>query len=173
MKRFTRLACLVLGLGMGSLAHAQQGNTASIIGLMGRSLSQSRKIEALIMEVADGSPASFEDVKGPFEKALAAHLRIARDLRSAFSLANTAPGYNASDPVSGLSANQVRAFEPNGFYYAAINEHRNVNDLLVKLLTTYGQGLPEDQVAAYKANLDLALAAVPLSNNFRGRPESN
>ena len=166
MKRFTRLACLVLALGMASLAHAQ-GNTASIIGLMGKSITQSRKIEAAIMQVADASPASFEDIKVPFEKALVLHLRVARDLRSAFALANTAPGYNASDPVSGLSANQVAALEPNSFYYGAVNEHRNVNDLLLKLLTTYGEGLPEDQAAAYKSNLDLALAAVPYVSTVR------
>lgn len=137
--------------------HAQ---TASIIGLIGKSLTAEQKASGILAEATKSQSNYFPDIQEAFEGILKIHLQAAKDLRAAFALSNTPPGFDPTQPVAGLSAGAVSRLDPNGFYYAAVHEHRVLNDRLNQVLETWTQNLFASDYQKYKDLLNQAEALV-------------
>lgn len=151
------LGFILVTLGLAGVALA---DTATIIGLIGKSVNRTRVIER-DMDGARASAASFTDVRPAFEQALAGHVQVGRDLRTAFALGQVPPGYDPAARVPGMSAEAVRALPPDGFYFSAVSAHRLLNDRLRRVLEEHAGQVGMAEEAVYREQLNDAAGMVP------------
>lgn len=127
--------------------------------LIGKAHYQCGLLEEEIREVlADDSPTA--DRVPMVARLLARHLQVAKDLVTAYALAGSA---------SESTVEPAGAVPDQGFFFAALNRHRTINDRLFKILETAAPFMTEEVRQGLKAGLDEALRLAPYGRRRRAR----
>ncbi|MBI4862125.1 MAG: hypothetical protein HY815_17995 [Candidatus Riflebacteria bacterium] len=134
--------------------------TAVVMGLTGKVQNALPRLNKELDEATGSNSGYFPEIQEPYERVLAEHLQLAHDLRTVFGLQHSTPAYDPSDPVQGLSPDQVAGVNPTGFYNSALQGHLKLNDRLKSLLDDWSRNLLSADSERYLEQLNQARAMV-------------